>query len=276
MVNALLYSESAIFHFQLVRKLLNSHKDILKCLNKDSLKVLDVGCGSGGALLEELLPILPKNFSELVGVDKNDSMIEYCKTLKVDPRVSFHQLDIDTKCIPEKFIGKFDLITSFLCLHYVSDYDQMLNNIRNMLKPRGEFIYLQAYKSNPLSETYRELSKIKAWNSYFKDFENFRPHFSGDNPDAELKQVFQRNGLELLRYKFHQDGFVNKPKHFIELFKSLDTIGEALPEDQKEEYLKDFHKCFSKVMNFDYVSEKSLNEKTEMSYDFLNVYAQKP
>ena len=42
--------------------------------NKKTL--LDVGCGSGDVLVDTILPKLPENFIEIVGVDISDEMIK--------------------------------------------------------------------------------------------------------------------------------------------------------------------------------------------------------
>lgn len=122
MANALKHVNNAIYHFQFVKKLLNSNLEILEAIKKKSIKVVDIGCGTGRVLVEEIVPVLPKDFSEVVGVDIQESMIDYCKTLKVDPRISFQQLDISTKVLPKTLEERFDLATSFFCLHYIRNY----------------------------------------------------------------------------------------------------------------------------------------------------------
>lgn len=72
----------------------------------------------------------------------------------------------------------------------------MLQNVHKLLKPNGELFFIQV-RVNPLYQTYRELSRIDRWKPHFKDFETYTDHFSGEDPEAELEQVCQKNNMKL-------------------------------------------------------------------------------
>lgn len=275
MASALSHLENAVFQFKFVVNFLRLYSDVLKCPKKKAVSVMDVGCGSGRTLLEHLLPALPTDFQELIGVDKYDAMIEYCGKLEVDPRVSFRQLDIQTQELPKEFENRFDLITSFFCFHYVTDFSQALRNMHKMLKPGGELLFIQPTNSNPLYLCYRELSKIDKWRSLFKEFDKYTLRFRGKNRDAELKEYFQRNGFTLDSYLFMTDFMEIEAKHFINTFKALDGFRDDIPVDEQDEYLKAFHECFSIIEDVDFVNEESLERKTKFSIEFLSVHARK-
>ncbi|KAL3281347.1 hypothetical protein HHI36_004559, partial [Cryptolaemus montrouzieri] len=166
---------------------------------------MDIGCGSGEVLLNVLYPLLPRNLSELVAIDIDRSMIEYCKSLKVHSEISFEQLDIAIKEFPKKFRNRFDVLFSSYCFTYVKDLGQGLLNSRNSLKPNGELLFILMFKKNQLYTTYRELSKIDRWQPLTKEYAEFVPHFSNDEPNVQLEQEFKNAGLTVINQQFIPD-----------------------------------------------------------------------
>lgn len=86
-------------------------------------RVMDIGCGSANVTMDFLEPILPANYEKLIGSDISQKMVDfatetYCKTF---PKVQFDQLDIGDDFMPKKYLEQFDHITSFYCLHWISD-----------------------------------------------------------------------------------------------------------------------------------------------------------
>lgn len=57
--------------------------------------------------------------------------------------------------------------------------------------------------------------------------------------------------------------------------KALDFLGRAIPENEKEDYTKDFHKYFSKISDYDFVTDESLNNEMANTFDMLTVHAKK-
>lgn len=56
------------------------------------------------------------------------------------------------------------------------------------------------------------MSSIDKWNKYMKEYANFTPHFSGADPDSELKRLSKDNGLTLIHYKFEPEHQYYFPK----------------------------------------------------------------
>lgn len=84
--------------------------------------VLDVGCGSGDVLVDYLLPVLPENYSHVVGADISDQMVRYARdTYGHLKRVSFTTLDIGAEIPTESLNEQYHHLTSFYCLHWVQN-----------------------------------------------------------------------------------------------------------------------------------------------------------
>ncbi len=106
-------------------------------------KILDLGCGYG----EHLAYYQSLGASYLVGIDLSLNMInkatELFKNQNNNVKYSFyHQSMMDLESISE---DDFDIITSSYAFHYIDDFDLLLSNIRNKLKPNGTLIFSQEH-----------------------------------------------------------------------------------------------------------------------------------
>lgn len=94
----------------------------LNCQEKASL--LDIGSGPGDVLVNLILPKISEKICEVVGIDISEKMVNNANSNYADDFISFHQLDIsEDSNACEKLFGqnKFDIITSFNCLHWIQD-----------------------------------------------------------------------------------------------------------------------------------------------------------
>lgn len=114
--------------------------EIKKKLEK-GIKVADIGCGRGRAVLK-LAQAFPN--SKFIGYDVVKSAIDYANSIAssqgLENRISFRQLDI-TNGIPEK--EHFDLITTFDAIHDLPDPQAALSSINKALKPDGTYLWLE-------------------------------------------------------------------------------------------------------------------------------------
>lgn len=103
-------------------------KEFSQCLKwnhdgKDSL--LDVGCGPGDVLIDFIVPLMPKKFDKVVGVDVSFKMIEFAREKCQNEKIIFHQMDISDEFeeCKKNIVGSslFSNITSFCCLHWIQD-----------------------------------------------------------------------------------------------------------------------------------------------------------
>lgn len=103
------------------KMVLSEFKNALKWKGNDTL--LDIGCGSGDVTVDMILPLMPSNFSLLMGVDVSNEMIKFARENYMNsvPKARFEQLDIGHPIIQSPLVEQFDHITSFFCLHWIQN-----------------------------------------------------------------------------------------------------------------------------------------------------------
>ncbi|XP_023330187.1 juvenile hormone acid O-methyltransferase isoform X2 [Eurytemora carolleeae] len=161
------YSVSNQSHFIINTKTINQLVKFFPPLSGTE-KVLDFGCGTG----ETTLAMAEGRFGELgnpgrvIGVDISQDMIEYCKSKYNLDKLEFLQLDTETnqtKIFCNQYRGTFDLVTSFNCLHWVTNQPDTVSFFNSILKKNGLFIFLvvssQSLKNNPHRSTFEEMKK---------------------------------------------------------------------------------------------------------------------
>jgi 2-polyprenyl-3-methyl-5-hydroxy-6-metoxy-1,4-benzoquinol methylase len=95
-------------------------------------RVLDIGCGEGyGA------DFLAESAQDVLGIDYDKDVIDYAREKYHRQNLRFSVLDI--KDLPG-LAGKFDIICSFQNIEHIKDTGKLLNDITNLLSPKGIFI----------------------------------------------------------------------------------------------------------------------------------------
>ncbi|XP_044254552.1 juvenile hormone acid O-methyltransferase-like isoform X2 [Tribolium madens] len=166
---------------------------------KNNIKVLDVGCGDGGLTSEILVPKLPQDFQEIIGVDISEKMVTYAKEkFQANPKFDFFQFDITSETIPEKFYEYFDNVFSFYCFNWIpeSKHPQALQNVHKMLKPGG-YIFIVIISNSQVFDVYENMSHTEKWSPYVKNVRNTASlyHFI-DNPQMKLKNFLKSAGFD--------------------------------------------------------------------------------
>ncbi len=107
--------------------------------NLNGLKVLDLGCGYG----EHCTLFKKMGAKKVVGVDLSEKMLQVAK--QENPDIEFVRADIsDLSFIKEKF----DVVFSSLTLHYIKNFPKLANQVYDILKKGGYFVFSQEH---PLS-----------------------------------------------------------------------------------------------------------------------------
>lgn len=159
----------------------------------DSL--LDIGCGTGDVTRDFILPVLPQQFSRLVGVDISDSMLSVARETLQNAKVSFENLDIGSPTIDQRVWSElFDHITSFFCLHLVRNQRQAFVNIHNLLTPGGNCL-LGYLSFNPAAVALHEMAQKPQWALHRKDMDRFIPTTQwSTNPIDEITHILSDIG----------------------------------------------------------------------------------
>lgn len=94
-------------------------------------RVLDVGCGNGS-----LTFFLPQaaDVREIVAIDYSPVFVEDVFSANSDPRISVRQADATALPFED---GGFDRALSLLVLHFVSDPDKAISEMRRVVRPGG-------------------------------------------------------------------------------------------------------------------------------------------
>jgi ubiquinone/menaquinone biosynthesis C-methylase UbiE len=135
------YSEFSSEQSCKAKKFFTFFGDYLKKTYGDNpVALLDVGTGDGHVLNNIILKDSQLNFSKVVGTDKCTNMVNHAIEKYNRKGVSFCVMDVQDR-VPRLLQSKqFDIVTSFYCLHWITDLKRAFNIINSILKPNGLFL----------------------------------------------------------------------------------------------------------------------------------------
>lgn len=143
----------------------------------DRMKCLDIGCGPGSFTLQYLLPRLPCWCKKLVAVDNAEPMLNFARTNRADPRIEYKSLDVMVDDDVARFVeeqGQFQIVFSFLTLHWMKDQHHALRNIASLMAPGGE-CFLVFSHTLVLFDIYVALLESPRWKKYSHILKSFVP-----------------------------------------------------------------------------------------------------
>lgn len=107
-------------------------------------RVLEIGCGIGSDAEE-----FAKHGADYVGIDLSDQSIALCRQRfeVLGLEGEFHNIDV-TDLEALKTLGEFDLVYSYGVIHHFPGIDKIIDNVREVVKPRGEFRYMVYAKNS--------------------------------------------------------------------------------------------------------------------------------
>jgi ubiquinone/menaquinone biosynthesis C-methylase UbiE len=120
----------ALWHNRIV----NRCADVALGAHQVSLRVLDVGCGTG-ALLRQMNARLP-NVLELVGVDPAIEVVRLARD-RAEGVEQFIQANAEQLPFPD---GHFDLVVSTSSFDHWVDQERGLREVARVLQPEGRFV----------------------------------------------------------------------------------------------------------------------------------------
>lgn len=101
-------------------------------------RVLDLGCGSG----ERCVDYLKRGAAKVTGIDISDKMLAAAKSENSDPDITYLKLPMEDLGSLE---GEFDVVISSLALHYVEDFQGVVENVYRLLSDGGIFLFSQEH-----------------------------------------------------------------------------------------------------------------------------------
>ena len=166
---------------------------IEKKSKKDStVKILELGCGEGSLWIENLEK-LPENVSITLS-DISDGMIrDVRRNLGEDPR--FHFKTFDCHQIASK-AKNYDIVIANHLLFYCDDIEQVCEEVRRVLKPKGIFL-CSTYGSKHMREITELVQKFDQ--RIILAAENLYDRFGLDNGSDILSKHFTQ--IETYRYE---------------------------------------------------------------------------
>ena len=236
----------------------NVNKDLIDSLDmKSDLKIVDLGCGSGGIskiIIQNLNRINSVN-SSIIAVDFSEiSLKEARANLKSvsDSMITFVQSRYEE--FSSKIKDKVDLVVLCNAIHYLDDKELVIKDVMKILKPGGRFAFNSSFFNGAHPEHtlgfYRKWM-FKAMRILSKEY-NTRPVKAEKiesrvqlNPD-QYKEILENCGMKIMSTKLREvdvpiDGWLDISgfKDFIEGVMpgvSLDVASQSLQKAVRDTF----------------------------------------
>jgi len=99
-------------------------------------KVLDLACGEGYNTR-----ILARKGAKLIGVDRSKKLIDLARIEERRDRLDIHYFRMDASCLKGVSDNYFDIITCFMALQDIEDYEGAVAEAARVLKRGGRFVF---------------------------------------------------------------------------------------------------------------------------------------
>lgn len=202
--------------------------DLIARLDISPKSILDIGCGPGNSTVS-----LRRNFpaAELLGVDASDNMLEKAKS-------TYPNLNFQSCRIPDELdrLGKYDLIFSNACLHWIPSHRDLFPKISEKLNDGGmlavqmpsvqKAVFYKTLNATVSHEKWKKLSEIKIFHN-----------LSGE----EYYDILTSAGCEVTLWETTYYHRVSSHEDVISWYKGsgLRPYLEALAAGERESFLRE-------------------------------------
>ena len=104
----------------------------------DGKKILDLGCGYG----ENCISFSKMGANKVVGIDISEKMLNAAKKNNYSKDIKYLQMPMEDI---SRLNEKFDVVVSSLAVHYIADFNILIQNIYNILYDDGVLIFSQEH-----------------------------------------------------------------------------------------------------------------------------------
>lgn len=202
---------------------------IMKSMLPDvkGMKILDIGCGEG-----EMARYFAKNGAKSVlGLDISQNMIDLAKQQNIFNNVSFKILAMENLSTLNE---KYDMIFSSLAVHYIEDFEKLMQDISSLLNPNGILLFSQEHPIVLAPILQKGMKKYTTIDDkryyYFSDYNNNGKRSINWNVDGVIK--YHRNFSTIV------NSIVNAGMNLVEVKEST-ASEKAIELVEKYKYQKD-------------------------------------
>lgn len=206
-------------------------------------RTLDVGCGDG-KITAKIAARLPRG--SVLGVDPSREMIAFAAGhfgAPVFPNLRFDVADV--RSLP--YLSEFDLVVSFNALHWVTEQEEALRSINQVLKPagRGVLRFVSEGERRSIEDVVEEVRQSARWVNYFPGFSQPYVHFT----PAQYRALAERNGFEVVgvRVTDHAWDFGTREAFAAYCRVTLIEWTRHLPEGERSEFIAEVLRRYQSV-----------------------------
>ncbi len=158
------------------------------------MTILDLGCGAGD--LSKMLSDAGAKY--VLGTDISKNMINEANKIAVKGKLEFKVMAMEEI---DQIHKKFDMVVSSLAFHYVKDFEKLIKDISNLLKPNGLLVFSQEHPMRVCRVYTNEQSKQI-------DIDGKRYFLISDYQNMG-KRVYNWNGTNVEKYHRTMEYIIN-------------------------------------------------------------------